>query len=78
MLGGTFLIFVIVLMLDWDLPLRRCIVRPVGGAYLGGFMTTHSGWDTMLSSDKAGWDSKASNLMKSVKRGMVVLLSGCG
>ncbi len=62
MLGGRFLIFVIMLMLDWDLSLLSYIVRPVGGVCAGGFMTTHSGWDTMLSSDKAGWDSKAKQL----------------
>jgi hypothetical protein len=50
------------LVSDWDLPLRSCIVRPVGEVGAGGFMTTHSGWDTMLSSGEAGWDSKAEQL----------------
>ena len=34
----------------------------MGGVCASGFMTTHSDWDTMLSLDKAGWDSKAEQL----------------
>ncbi len=72
------LIFVVVLVSDWDLPSWSCIVRPVGGVGASGIMTTHNGWDTMLSLAKAGWDRKPSSSMKSVKRGMVVSLFGFG
>ncbi len=62
MLGVMFSIFVVMLLPVWDLPPRSCIVRPVGGVCASGFMATHNGWDTMLSLDKAGWDSKAKQL----------------
>ncbi len=58
-LGGTFLMFVIVLVLDWE-PLQCSrIDRPVGWLCAGGLMTIHNG----LSSDWAVCESSAELLV---------------
>ncbi len=58
-LGGTFSMFVIVLVSDWEHLQRSCIDRLVGWLCAGGLMRIHNG----LSSDWAGCESSAELLV---------------